>query len=306
MLRLIKPGDVVLDYSSWRPTKTQLAELKVKAVVRYIAPGIPRSKLITPEELNFLFSEPYPVGVLFVYEWQADRPNAGGTVGLSDGVFSREKCKEFGYPVHKDLACIFAIDINSVPTNVEAHKAYSAAFKKGLGPYGCGIYGDSDIIKYCVQERITVLNWLVGARSWGHSLEKVHVEQKVQGSTSSYDMNVVHIPFYVWLPSANDENQNETEDEEMTTNLISNSQAGKYGGAAFPQGGYSVFHLNNNGEKRAISFPEYLARGYPGIESKVIALSDADLDAIPNYTPVGDSNPNISKKFVFRGEGETN
>lgn len=300
MLKLIKPGDVVLDYSSWRPTKAELEALKVKAVVRYIAPGIPRSKLITKAEQEFLFSEPYPVGVLYVYEWQADRANLGGTVGLSDGYFSREKCKELGYPAHEKLALIIAIDTNTVATNIEAHKAYSAAFDRGLGEYSAmGIYGDSDIIKFCIDFNITMLNWLVGARSWGHSLEGVHVEQKVVGSTASYDMNVVHIPFYVWLPSSNDEFQEEKEgDEPMVPYIFQLANGGI--GIRHESGSRSV----NGGELEGPLKGEVIYQIPPGSNwegwvTKELLKYERDLEP---QAPVGNES---AKRFVFRGEGET-
>lgn len=291
MLRLIKPGDIVLDYSSWRPTKAELQELGVKAVVRYIAPGKQRAKLISQEEISFLHSEPYPVGVLLVFEWQADRANYGGTVGLSDGYWSREKCRELGYPATQDLALIIAIDTNTTNVNVEAHRAYSVAFDRGLGEYtAMGIYGDSDIIAYCIENKITILNWLVGARSWGHDLTGVHVEQLVQGSTASYDMNKVHIPFYVWLPSANDE---QGEEEMQVAFFEVEGLPGQYIWAP----GIDPIPFTNPVDRDVLLKGLGIPEGTGGKISQEMYVR-----LFTSVNPVG---PVGSTKFVFRGEGET-
>ena len=292
-LILIKPGDIVLDYSGFRITEINIGALeerlggKVKCVVRYIAPGIPRAKLVTPEEIKTLHR--LGIAVLLVFEWSATRANFGGTIGLSDGVFSLEESYRLDYPFEVPL--IMAIDTNTTPVNIEMHKSYSQGFDRGLKDKPVGIYGDSDIIAYCVLNGITVLNWLVGARSWGHLLDFVHVEQTVAGSTASYDMNIVHKEFYAWLP-------NEGEIEPMTPYVFQLANGGI--GIRHESGSRSL----NSGElegplkgETVYSVPESSNWEYWIIKELNKYQSDLEPKA-----PVGGIV--APTKMIFRGEGE--
>lgn len=191
--------DVVLDYAFWRPTAQEIAERKIKCVVRYISYGTSK-KRVTKEEIDFLHSN--GVAVLIIFEWNATRANQGRPAGLEDGAFSHNNLHELGYPV--GCAALFAIDTNTIPANASQHQAYSEAFDEALGDYtASGIYGDNDIISYCILNNITILNWWAGASAWSNGKPPVsgcHVRQTISGSTPNFDNNRVLIPFEAWLP----------------------------------------------------------------------------------------------------------
>lgn len=197
----IVPGDVVLDYAFWRPTAQEIKDRNIKCVVRYISYGTSK-KRITLDEILFLHSQ--GVAILIIFEWSATRANQGRQAGLDDGAFSHNNLHELDYPVDAELAALFAIDTNTIAGNIQAHAAYSEGFDEGLGDYtASGIYGDNDIISYCILNNITILNWWAGASAWSNGkppVEGCHVRQTISGSTPNFDNNRVLKPFKAWLP----------------------------------------------------------------------------------------------------------
>lgn len=279
-LILIKPGDLVLDYAGFRLNDQNLAQIeakfnrKVKCVVRYIAQYSSFDKLVSPTEISWLHS--HGIALLLVYEWSATRANAGAAAGKADGLFASSRCQELGYPVDPRLALIWAIDTNTIAGNAVAHQAYSQNFATYDEPYhGDGIYGDSDIIAWCVLMGITILNWLVGAKSWGHSLLGVHVEQVIAGSTLNYDVNNVILPFYAWLP------HEETQSEEIVKQppvILTHSEPRVFEGNLYSNSQIK-WRLMEDGSKRHLLGLEYgIISTDPGVP-----LTNAELDTFPDY-----------------------
>lgn len=204
----IMPGDVVLDYAFWRPTAQEIKDRNIRCVVRYISYGT-SSKRITKEEILFLHS--HGVAILIIFEWLATRANLGRQAGLDDGAFSHNNLHELDYPVDLELAALFAIDTNTIAGNISQHAAYSKGFDEGLGDYtASGIYGDNDIISWCIANNITILNWWAGASAWSNGnppVEGCHVRQTISGSTPNFDNNKVLKPFKAWLPHEESDNE---------------------------------------------------------------------------------------------------
>jgi hypothetical protein len=164
-------------------------------------------------------------------------------------------------------------------------------------------YGEYDLIEGLFARGLIEWGWQTVA--WSHGKRSVHAAV-LQHATPVHpavpllgnaDDNTVLQSFQAWgtLP---DVPPAEPLEDDMAETLATNATIGKYGAAIYPNGGYGVFVvgeqvINGAGTKRAIGLPEFTARGWPqklvGLDPNgrpfLQPLSDADLDALPNYDP---------------------
>lgn len=291
----LQPGDLVLDYASFRPTEQLLRDLNIKAVCRYIAqttkiPG----KLLTPAEISWLHS--IGVGVIPNYESYATRPNGGYTLGAIDGLFAYNWATISGLPV--EVPIVASDDTNVTATTLPSHLNYQIGFDDACTAWGTGPYGDNDIMQACVDAgRSDQILWYAGARSWSGGKDPIpecHMQQTVKGSVGGkYDMNVVLRPVNVWLPHEVQVPPRKDEDMDRFVTLVSTE--------GWPDGGYDVYTYDRaDGTKRADSLEQFRAIGYPdtipGVDpglAPVRVMSRADLALIPNWKPLTVTVPPI-------------
>lgn len=274
----IRPGDTGIDFSYSKPPAARLVELGYRFVVGYVSPN-PDKNLLDPWQYISA-----GLGVVYVFELTATRPNQGGDAGRQDGAFARLWLERCGYPT--DVPVVVAFDTNTSQTNLAAHVAYFNGFKTAAAPYLCGAYEDTDLARYTDAE--TTIDWLPLAWSWSSSVSLADARRKAyelgfhvfQGKGFwidgkwAVDPNVCVRPFPAWglAPPA-------PQEADMPA-FISNKQAGKYGAAPSPQGGCTIWELVE-GRKRALSLAEWNGYGNPF----GVALPDSDLDQIPDFAP---------------------
>lgn len=198
----LQPGDLVLDYATWRPPSAQfLRDLGVKAVVRYqAAKTLIPTKLLEDPETKWLHDNGF--GVLVCHESYATRAASGYNGGIADGQFMQAWADDKKYPA--ECGIIFADDTNetapTLPTAGQYQLGADVVNTRGTGPYG-----DNDIMQWCVDMGVaTGILWYAGAVSWSGGkppIAECHVQQTIKGSVGGkYDMNVVLRPLNVWLP----------------------------------------------------------------------------------------------------------
>lgn len=285
---IIPSGAIVLDYATWRPSIAQLDAIGASGVLRYLAqattlPG----KLVTADEIVYYHNGGVAVGLN--YESSRSDFDGGYSRGRVNGLFSSTMAESYNYPL--DVPVWVSDDTNVGPTNIATHLAYAEGFRDGVLPWEMGIYGDNDILNAAYVSGITRWLWYAGAKSWSSGkppIEGCNVEQTVKDSTPSYDMNRVLLPFPMWLP-----NQKEDTDMRALTNLESYT---------LPEGTFApgVVKWVTDGIVKRRMTAEYgkLFPSDPGL-----ALTNVELDAIPDYKAPSGSSP-VGGSILLQLTGE--
>jgi hypothetical protein len=276
---ILNPGDIVLDYATWRPTLDDFDRIAqqqgrpVRAVVRYQAAktSIP-AKLLQEPERRWLH-EVAQVGIIVCHESYATRAASGFNGGVADGQYIQAWADSVGYPADVPIAA--ADDTNetapTVPTAYQYQLGFDVVNSRPTGPYG-----DNDIMQACVDRgAATGVLWYAGARSWsgGHDpIAECHVQQTVAGSVAGkYDMNHVLLPLRAWGGI------DRPEDTDMKICANAEARTMPYGEAPPAS---AIFAIGDF--KRNIGAEEYRLL-YGNVAP--ILLSNAALDAVPDYSP---------------------
>lgn len=198
-VRTIQVGETGVDFAYSKPPPARLVELGYSFVVGYVSSNQSKNLLNPHDYINA------GLGVIYVFELSATRPNGGAVAGTADGAFAKAWLQGCGYPT--DVPVIAAFDTNSTAANLAAHVAYFNAFAVSAAPYPIGAYLDADLAAR-VDEAI---GWLPLAWSWSGS-SKADAEQKaralgyhvLQGkgfyidNQWAVDPNVAIRPFPTW------------------------------------------------------------------------------------------------------------
>ena len=109
---------------------------------RYLVP-MGMSKAIWPREAEDIRRA--GLGLLLVWEIEAERIRRGADVGRADGESARELAHEIGAPAGTII--YFAADYGVPPEDYGLVEEYLRAASVGLGEYGCGVYGHYFLIE---------------------------------------------------------------------------------------------------------------------------------------------------------------
>lgn len=305
----VHAGERGVDFSFARPPAARLVELGYTFVVGYIsvAPASPAKNITKAECEAYLAAG---LKVLLVWEMTASRANLGAAYGAIDGAHAKTLAAQRGYPV--DVPILLADDTNTTTVNSQAHADYMFAALGAIGPYTIGEYGDCDILQ--ATQGLWRIGWVPNAWSWSaRSRAAADARAKALGAhvlqrtgfwidqTWAVDPNEAIADFPAWSYS-----QDSADTSTGSTNIgddmafISNKTAGKYGSAASPQGGCTIWELVREGarySKNALSFPEWIALGQPF----GVACDDGTLDQIPDWVAPSQSTSSTPSSFTGTG-----
>lgn len=292
------PGDIAIDYSSARPSVPKMVAAKVRLAVRYISTNRANTKNMTPAEVAAL--DAGGIAKMLVWEQSQLDPLKGAQLGTIHGVLAAAYARDLGCPVWYPI--IVAVDFDTTLPQIEIILDYIRAFK-AVCSHPLWVYGEYDLIETCYLRGLIEWGWQTVA--WSHRKVSIHAAV-LQHATpvhpavpllGNVDDNTVLQSFAAWGTLPDTPSVPPSEDD-MAEILLTNAYPGKYSGAVYPNGGYAVFVLgeqviNGAATKRAIGLPEFTARGWPeklaGLDPNgrpfLWPMSDADLDALPNYDP---------------------
>lgn len=296
MTRVLKAGSTMADFSFTKPPAKRLKELGFDGVVGYIShpPSNPAKNITRAQIKSYLDAG---LGVLLVFELNAERPDKGGAYGALDGKSAANLAKALGYP--ESVPILIAVDTNTVPANKPSHIHYCEQFEKACKPYPVGVYGDTDILSSFRSQ----IGWVPNAWSWSNVRSRAELRAK---SIASDYVHVIQLPGYhidnQWAIDPNDvikdipvwgtwevEKPAPPNPEKPTIPVgvkvlpIINSTGDPYNSADNYDGypaGVKKWVLLDSGEIRHIEEPEFLARG-----GKVTTSLPGDvLDKLPRYS----------------------
>jgi glycoside hydrolase-like protein len=170
MSAIVKAGERGCDFSFAKPPAARLVELGYSFVVGYLSvpPSNPGKNLSRAQIDGYLAAG---LKVLVVWEMSANTPDQGAGRGAVDGAHAYRLAKALGYPT--DVPILAAVDTNTTAVNIAAHEGYVRAFAGSIGPYPCGVYGDTDILQRV--KDISVCGWVPNAWAWSstsrHAME---------------------------------------------------------------------------------------------------------------------------------------
>ena len=313
MTRTVKAGERGVDFSFARPPASRLIELGYTFVVGYISvPPAAPAKNITRAQMDEYRAaglEPF-----LVWEMSASRANLGANYGTLDGIAAKQEAFARGYTspilVADDtntttgvLGAIMAVGrlfrslFLGSGGNIDAQEAYMRAFAKACAPYDIGIYGDCDILERCLG--LWRIGWLPNAWAWsGSSRAAAEARAKALGAhvlqrkgfyidnVWAVDPNeaIADFPTPVTPPPIGDDDMKIANNAEVRT--MPYGQAAPFT-AVFAVGDF----------KRNIGGEEY--RELYG-NAPAVALSNAALDAIPDYVP-GQSGAVFPQRLTATG-----
>jgi hypothetical protein len=189
----IPAGAKGMDYSSARPDPTGW-----RFVIRYLASGPPRPKVVTRAEIDALHAK--GVAVLLNWEWETTDADGGASRGAEYGAIAKRMATERGYPT--SFPIIVSVDQGSSAAALPVHEAYVRAFAAAIAPYPVGVYGGTNLMARV--RDIAVLIWQSNATSWSSQYPDpswVDIRQHPVDPTGAYDPNTALRPFDAWLPS---------------------------------------------------------------------------------------------------------
>ena len=141
-------------------------------VGRYLVPAS-MAKAITPREAETLRRT--GLGVLLVFELEAERARRGAAVGRADGSMVRGLAKTLGAP--EGTVIYFAVDYDAPPGDLDAIEAYLRAAGGELGGYRPGVYGGYRVIEAMAERRACSGYWQCVAWSGGRVSRHLTVYQ---------------------------------------------------------------------------------------------------------------------------------
>lgn len=298
-IRQVQPGEHGCDASFHKPPPQLLIDRGYTFFAGYSS-YTPAKNCLNPQDY-------IDAGLAYVDLWEvnSERTKGGYNAGSADGLEAARQAQAKSVPA--GLAIVACNDTNTTAANVDKQAGYMDGFQRHCTPYGRGMYDDTDLTIHVPDAPLLVL-----PSAWGWSSDsRKTAEAKATGlgyhifQYNSFALDGIYQidpltcvrPFNAWG------NPLVPQQKASTAVLISNATTGKYGPAYDVNGGgYSVWLLRDEGDKRAIGLPEYTAHGWPG-KQVVQTLSDADLDAIPNYVPPVASTPGAPMSFAFQGTG---
>lgn len=156
----------VFDFSGWRPTDTQLQQLRDGNIVgfsRYLSEPDQDWKVIHGPE----YSRYQAWGFSIVLNWEYQKGSAlqGYQVGFTHGQHARAQARALGHPDERPI--IQSLDTNYTTAQVPGALDYMRGFNDGGGQGPQGIYGARHIIDLCLDQGLVRVGWQTAATSWG-------------------------------------------------------------------------------------------------------------------------------------------
>lgn len=173
---------MIIDYSTSRPSISQLKAANVTSVGRYIGwdsvPGYPSiGKNITKTEANSLISA--GISIFLAFEYAPDAAARGLSQGTVDGHLAMKQLAALDAP--PTMAVYFAIDydipdydpgLSDTPANAVAKLGPVAKYFQAINalkcPYKVGVYGGFYAVKRVMDAKLATLAWQATAWSGGN------------------------------------------------------------------------------------------------------------------------------------------
>jgi hypothetical protein len=186
----------IIDFSTARPSITQLKAAGVTTVMRYIGwdgvSGYPNTgKNLTKAEAELYLSSDISIGIAF--EYLANAAALGTDQGSKDGILADQQLAALGAPVTTGV--YFAVDFDipdyapslpNTPDNARAKLGpvgdYFAAIGRPRPGYRIGGYGGYWAIKRLFDAKLITMGWQTIAWSGGNVDPRINLLQTVQKS----------------------------------------------------------------------------------------------------------------------------
>jgi hypothetical protein len=161
---------MIIDYSFWRPTAGQLAN--VNGVIRYLADDL--AKTVSADELAFLHAG--GIGTALVFENAADRAASGASAGTADGEFVIGRAQALDVPHGRPIYAAVDYDIPDFAASStdpiaklgpvgEYLRSFGAVLLKG--GYELGVYGGYWLVSRVLDAGYARRAWQTAAWSGG-------------------------------------------------------------------------------------------------------------------------------------------
>lgn len=154
--------DLLVDYSTGRPSTAALKSAGVRDVARYLS-WLPNPKVIDRSEYQSLTAAGF--GIALVWEYEARDWLTGATAGRQHATEAVRQAKVLGHPAGAGIYGGADLDMSSGQwTASTGGKAYGKAFRDGVraGGYRAGVYGPADVLTWCRTDLQFDLFWQAG------------------------------------------------------------------------------------------------------------------------------------------------
>lgn len=187
---------------------------------RYLVPP-GYSKALTKAEAEIILDA--GVGLLLVWELEAERIRRGADTGRADGAYARSLARQIGAP--QGTIIYFAADYGVPPADFGQIESYLRAAAAELGEYGCGVYGPYAVIEAMSARDVCRGYWqCVGWSGGKHSAARTVYQRLWSGAAEcvalaaklgfSVDINDCPDPEQAGIWTRREEPADEKEDEE--------------------------------------------------------------------------------------------
>src|SRR6266545_3665251 len=150
-----------VDYSAGVPSPAALRRAGVVFVARYIAPG-DRRKELTRAEVAAMNAA--GIGIVAVYEDTTGDWRSGRLGGRRRAAFVLGELPKLGAPA--GASCYFAADSDVPSAELTTAVEYVRGAADMLGAGRTGVYGEHDVVKACLDQRVCRFGWQTPA--WSH------------------------------------------------------------------------------------------------------------------------------------------
>ena len=110
---------------------------------RYLIPPEQYANGLSEKEAHVISAA--GLGLLCVFETQADRAKGGAKAGEKDGTLAKKCAMRIGMPERGII--YFAVDFGATPEDCRSIIAYLTAAKKAVAPYRAGVYGSCFVME---------------------------------------------------------------------------------------------------------------------------------------------------------------
>lgn len=191
-LRILRPGAVVWDYSTQRPSADQLADANVAAASRYLSAinSLTLPKVLTYDEAHWLAD--LGVALMLNYEWTPDGPLRGAPRGVTDATWVnrfRHEHGEWGRPLDwpDNVPLVVSLDVGVTQAQIDGPCTdYWAAFRETYTGKVVGDYHGVPLHRRLVGMGLSSVHWTAGgAWAWSSPYAvtewPTHIVQRVSG-----------------------------------------------------------------------------------------------------------------------------
>lgn len=163
-----------IDFARGRPDPAKVRGNGFTFVVRYVSTTGNAKNLTVAEARSYLAAG---LGVVVVFERDAERPFGGASVGRIDGMSALAQVTALGLPTRCPVYA--AVDSDVTAGQMRDVLAYLRAFGAAVAPHPLGVYGGYAVIDAVVDAGVARYLWQAGAWSQGKRHPAAQLRQRI-------------------------------------------------------------------------------------------------------------------------------